>query len=146
MSAGPAPAPSAVEATLVTQPDEDAELLRPEHEIVGSTFWDFLQTQPGGTIANKLLDIIQSLQKSTIEANAEQNKQQIANNAVQQKQSIEFQHKTYRFSLYLQGSIFASCILATAVLAWHDKLTGTATTVICTTLGYLFGRSGQAAR
>jgi hypothetical protein len=122
---------------------QSGEVLPPEQtkEVIGATFWDFLQTQSGETIAHKLLDMVQLLQKSTIEANADQSKKQLENAAVAQRQNVEFQQNAWRFWMWLQGIIFVTCIVATVALAWHDKLSSTASVVITTTLGFLFGRS-----
>lgn len=110
---------------------------------IGGTVWDFLQSQPGQAIVQQLLGMLHAIQKSTIEANADANKQQLTNTAEQQKQQIEFQHRTLHFWMWIQGIVFASCLISTVVLAWHDKMSGTAATVICTTLGYLFGRNAK---
>lgn len=122
------------------QPNSGGEVLVPQEEMeVGATFWDFMLSATGGTAVHKFLDLIQNLQKSTIEANAEQNRQQIQNNAEQMRRQIW----TGRLSLIMSGTILACLIAVTAYLAVHEKLSGTASTVICTTLGYLFGRSGK---
>ena len=143
MSAGSEPAPIPKDDNIVEQPKEAGDVLPPEsdEEIIGSTFWDFLQTEAGGAITNKVLDMIQLLQKSTIEANSEQSKKQLENAADAQRQNIEFQHSAWRFWMWVQAIIFLTCIVATVVLAFHDKLSSTASAVITTTLGFLFGRS-----
>jgi hypothetical protein len=125
-------------------PSAPEGVLVPESDVVESpSLFDYLQTDKGHAVVTQVLGMIQGLQRATLDANAEQNKQQLTNNSHQQAQQVEFQHKTYRFSMWLQGVIFVCCILATGLLAWNDKLSGTATTVICTTLGFIFGRSGR---
>ena len=142
MSSSSAPAPIPEKDNAVQEPGQTGEVLPPEQEEeIGSTFWDFLQTKSGEAIANKLLDMVQLLQKSTIEANADQNKKQLENAAAAQRQNVEFQHSAWRFWMWVQAIIFVTCIVATVYLAFHDKLSSTASAVITTTLGFLFGRS-----
>ncbi len=105
-------------------PEELVESIRP-----GVGLLEYLSTEKGSALANRLLETFGSSQAASAAAAQEQ-----------QRRQLEYQHRGWISGIIALVVIFALAISTFAFLSWKGKLDPVVATLIGTIVGYALGR------
>ncbi len=105
------------------RPDDDAE---PGYPL---TIFDYLMSGEGKEIANRVVGVIESIQKATLEARADQ-----------ARLNMKYTFKDRWLGYLLQGVLVTLALFAVVLLSYYDKLNATTGLLMGTLVGYAFGR------
>ena len=100
-----------------------------EDPDISTEFFDYLKSEPGHKLAERIVTLFEAVKTSTLDKNADLT----AKNA-------EYVHKTHKRFQIIQATVYVLVILISAVLAYVDKFTPALGLLFGTIIGYFFGK------